>query len=216
MPAGDYNTSPDELNLGYPVDDAGNRILPADQEIVKDTPIDSLGERYRDIVEFDLNSEAAYDGIVTDYPDAWDAYYGTGAAPAYSYENALALKDAVAFYLYITEDETYQDVPAERAVDFAPYIREEGSSIGTYENPDAYYDEDVYNRVTNDGADPVPRVEMDGSKIVGAGNLTTEKPQYTEMYSAEQLASTEYETVRKGPRTAYDWGGAYATGKNTY
>lgn len=216
MPAGDYNTSPEELILDYPTDDSGNQILPADQEIVKDTQIDSLGERSRDIVEFDLNSEEAYDDIVAEYPDAWDTYYSTGSAPAYTYENAVALKEALAFYLYITEDETYQDVIAEESIDFAPYIREEGSSTGTYENPDAFYDPEVYDRVTNGGVDPVPRVELNGDKVVGANDLTTEKPQYADMYSSEQLASTEYETVRKGPKTAYDWGGPYATGKNTY
>ncbi len=216
MPAGDYNTSVNELILENPINDAGQRILPAEKEIVKDTPIDSLGERYRDIVDFDLTSEEVYDDLVADYPDAWDAYYSTGAAPAYSYENASSFKDALAFYLYITEDETYQYVASEDSTDFAPYIREEGSSPGTYENPDAYYNQDVYDRVTNSGADPLPRVEMDGDKVIGANNLTTDKPQYAEMYSTEQLAATEYETVKKGPKTAYDWGGAYATGKNTY
>lgn len=36
------------------------------------------------------------------------------------------------------------------------------------------------------------------------------------LYSTEYLASTEYETTLKKPKTEQEWGGAYATGKNTY
>jgi len=217
MPLDYTSDSGEDLSLDYPVDDSGNQILPADKEINKVDQIDSLGEKYRNIVEFDLNSEAAYDDIVSQYPNAWDEYFGgSSGAPDYSFENAQKLQEALAFFLYVSDGETYDDIAAEESIDFAPYIREEGSSTGTYENPDAFYDTDVYNRVTNDGADPVPRVELNGERTVGSVLGSGRDVNYSDLYSSEQLNSTEYETVRNGPKSFYDWGSPYATGKKTY
>lgn len=227
MPLDYTSGSGEDPSVDYPQDDSGNYILPADKHIRKLVAgpnlldgyigIDSLGEKYRDIVEFDLNSEAAYDGIVSTYPDAWDTYYGgSSGAPDYTPDNALQLKEALAFYLWITEDEEYGEIPAEESIDFAPYIREEGSGTGTYEHPNAFYDTDVYNRVTNDGDDPLPRVELNSERTIASTTGSGRDVDYAEIFSAEQLQSTEYETVRKGPQSFYDWGGPYATGKKTF
>lgn len=191
--------------------------------ITMDTPVDSLGERYRDIVEFDLSSESVYDSMLVDYPDAWSAYYDE-VAPAYTPENAVKLRDAIKFWLYITESETinvepyasggiYSDGEEIRveAPRLNPYMSESG---GTYENPNATYDQTVYNSVTSNGTVPLPLVTMDGEKSVS--DRATDKPQLASMYSAEQLAMVEYEISRAAPKSQYDQFGPYATGKNTY
>ena len=217
----DYTSGSEEnLKLDFPLDDDDNYILPADKKIITElgyAGIDSLGEKYRDIVEFDLNSSVSYDSIVSTYPTAWDTYFGgSSGAPSYSSENALKLKEAIAFYLWISEDESYEDVAAIPSIDFSPYIREEGSSTGTYENPNAFYDVDVYNRVTDNGANSLPRVDLGGDRVISASLDSGRSVDFSTLYSSEQLGSTEYETVRKGPKSVYDWGGPYATGKKTY
>ena len=173
---------------------------------------DSRTLRYEDLTNFDTTSEDYYTYILDKYPDAWADYYG-GSAPAYSEDNAVKLQEAFAFYLYINEDFTESRV-ADESVEIAPYIESEGTSVGTYENPDAFYNPEVYDRVTNDGADEIPRVQLNGEKIISS--RTTDKPHLADIYSAEQLASTEYETTRNGPKSMHDWGGPYATGGNTY
>lgn len=193
--------------------------------ITMETPVDSLGERYRLIVEFDLSSEEAYDAKVAEYPDAWEAYYDEAPVPAYSPENALRLQESIKFWLYMNEgetinvDETFdsngvfsqgEEVRVE-APRISPYMSESG---GTYEHPNATWDQEVYNRVTNDGADPLPLLETDSSREVSS--RTVDRPQIADMYSAEQLARREYELHRSSPVSQYDHYGPYATGKNTY
>lgn len=323
----DYTSSGETLVI--------NDVHPAPaNENVQNAPVDASTERYRKIVNFDLGDSTAYDTFVAEYPEAWDTYYGTGSAPAYSYANAVALQEAIAFYLYYTEgtytpgtgllvdnasgstpaavsatttvytytvaqngvltvdytlspsvtptaastvnlevnatpvathalpisteDQYFSDstievtagdsltisvvnndatatyaamgiringlgtpealhtMPSKDSLDFSPYARDTGNGVQTLENPNAFYDMDVYNSVTNNGANPLPKVQMDGDKVIGANNLTTEKPQYADMYSAQQLAATEYKTTQELPQSAYDWGGPYATGKHTY
>jgi hypothetical protein len=196
--------------------------------ISMDTPVDSLGERYRSIVEFDLSSVVSYDAFVTKYPTAWDAYYGPELpaldAPSYSPENALKLQEAVKFYLYMNEGETINVEPYDyggllsdgdnilvTAPSITPYAAESG---GAYENPNAFYDQDVYDRVTNNGTEALPLLEMDSARDINA--RAVDKPQLLEMYSTEQLAMKEYEVSRNTPVSDYDWGGSYATGRNTY
>ena len=195
--------------------------------ITMDTPVDSLGERYRLIVEFDLSSEEAYDEMVTRFPDAWDSYYGPEepalVAPAYSPENALALKEAIKFWLYMNEgetanvDETFDSVFSqgeELRVDaprVSPYMSESG---GTYQNPDAVWNQEVYDSVTNNGTEPIPLVPTDSSRDVA--DRVDVNPNLSEMYSTYQLARQEYELHRNLPSTEYDYYGPYATGKNTY
>jgi hypothetical protein len=213
-------TDLDTLNTYQPVPAA---------KITLDTPVDSLGERYRKVVEFDLSSEEAYDEMVTLYPTAWDLYYeGTdfaGSAPAYSPEDAVRLQEAIKFYLYSTESETINVEDSayisgiisdgeEIRIDaprVSPYMSESG---GTYENPDAFYNQEVYDRVTNDGVDPLPLAVADGVRAVS--DRIVDKPQLSDMYSTEQLAMLEYEISRATPKSEYDHFGPYATGKNTY
>lgn len=191
--------------------------------ITMNSPVDSLGERYRLVVEFDLSSEEAYDAMVTEYPDAWDAYYDEAVAPAYSPENAVKLQEAIKFWLYMDDGETVNVDPSfdsvfsqgeEIRVDaprVSPYMRESG---GTYENPDAAYNQDVYDRVTNGETEPIPLLETDSSRDVA--DRAIDKPQLLDMYSSYQLARSEYELHRSSPVSQYDQFGPYATGKNTY
>lgn len=203
------------------VNDVSVPVQETDKQIQNVDPINSSGDKVN-TVEFDHTSEAAYDAIAAEYPNAWDTYYddGISPAPAYSLENADKLQTAVNFYLYVNPEarleEEFLQTPSLDSVDLAPYIREEGSSVGTYENPDAFYDEDVYDRVTSGGTVALPRVELDGSRTINAKADSGRDVDFAQLFSSEQLNSTEYETVRKGPRSAYDWGGAYASGKNTY
>lgn len=214
----EYGTSTDldDLNTYQPYPAAA---------ISMDTPVDSLGERYRLIVEFDLSSSYAYDAKLVDYPNAWEAYYDETPAPAYTPENAVKLQEAIKFWLYMNEGETvnFDDTfdsngvfshGEEIRIDaprISPYMREGG---GTYENPNATWDQEVYDRVTNNGADPLPLLEMDSDRPIS--DRAIDKPQISHMYSAEQLARREYEISRAIPKSEYDWGGPYASGKNTY
>lgn len=212
----EYGTSSDleDLNTYQPYPAAA---------ITMDSPVDSLGERYRLVVEFDLSSEEAYDDMVTEYPDAWEAYYDETPTPAYTSENALKLQEAIKFWLYMDDGETINVDPSfdsvfsqgeEIRIDaprVSPYMSESG---GTYENPDAVWNQEVYDNVTTDGTDPIPLLETDGSRDVA--DRIIDKPQIGEMYSAYQLARREYELHRSSPVSQYDWGGSYATGKNTY
>lgn len=198
--------------------------------ISMNTPVDSLGERYRSIIEFDLSSEEVYDAMVVKYPTAWDLYYdGTdfaGSAPAYTPEDAVRLQEAIKYYLYTTETETANvafstyieglmiDDADEIRVDaprLHPYMSESG---GTYENPDAAYNQEVYDRVTNDGVDPIPLLPTDGSRAIA--DRLVDKAYLGDMYSTEQQAMLEYQISRAAPKSEYDQFGSYATGKNTF
>ena len=208
-----------ELNKYQPVPAAA---------VTMDTPVDSIGERYRDVVEFDLSSEVAYDSFVAKYPDAWDAYFGPEnpaiVTPAYSAENAVSLKEAIKFYLYVNEGETINVVDYVRggiyspeeavrvdAPRISPYAAESG---GAYENPDSFYDSEVYSNVTSGETIPIPLLPTDGSRDVS--DRVTDKPHLSGMYSSEQLAMKEYEINRASPKTEYDNFGPYAVGRNTY
>ena len=54
---------------------------------------------------------------------------------------------------------------------------------------------------------------LGSSVIVGYKMLGTPA---ANIISLEHQAMTEYETTIRGPKSMYDWGGPYATGKNTY
>jgi hypothetical protein len=196
--------------------------------ITLDTPVDSYGERYRDIVEFDLSSPTAYASIVTRFPNAWDSYYGPEipsiVTPAYSDENAVLLREAVKFYLYINEGETINvdlyapgglisDGEAIRSDSprISPYTAEGG---GAYENPNAFYDQAVYNSVTSNGTQPIPLLPTDGSRDMA--DRAVAKPYLSDLYSSAQLLMKEYEVTKASPKTEYDWGGSYSSGRNTY
>lgn len=182
-------------------------------------PVDAMGERYRSVVEFDLSDSAAYTAIATAYSDAWDTYYGTGAAPAYSHENALKLQEAVKFWLYISDGETANvEAYASGGIiskdndalvsqpRISPYTAESGS---TYENPNVFYDQTTYDNVTTDGANPIPHVQMNGERAISSRKNAS-------LYSAEQQAMKEYQITKAAPKSPYDWGSPYNTGGNTY
>jgi len=133
----------------------------AGQSLTDNAPIDARTEPYRNIVQFDLNSETAYNDIVTKYPDAWNAYYETGAAPAYTYANALKLQDALSFWLYMNADyyidsagnlvppETTHQNTAATDYNFDPYNVEPGTGIGTLENPQIFFDPTAYENTVD-------------------------------------------------------------------
>lgn len=197
-------------------------------------PVDAAGERYRNIVEFDLTDSDVYDDMLAKYPTAWVEYYDD-SAPGYSAENAVKLQEAIKFHLYINEGESANVVPflvesgEEEEIAFevyegiisnyegafkdapriSPYMKESG---GTYEHPNAFYDQTVYGNVESSGF--LPLVIMDGDTAIN--DRVAVNANLADMYSVEQLALKEYQTSRATPKSQYDWGGSYSTGKNTY
>lgn len=193
--------------------------------ITMDAPVDSLGERFRDIVEFDLSSPRSYAEMVAKYPRAWELYYNDQVTPEYSPENAIKLRDAIRFFLYITTtetinvDETFisdgvfsqgEQVRVD-SVEISPFMRESG---GTYRHPNAFSDVEVYNRETVDGTVELPLLRMASSRLIS--ERLEGRPHLGKMYSSAQLAMTEYEISRATPGTEYDQFGPYATGRNTF
>lgn len=208
--------------------------------ITMGAPVDAMGERYRLIVEFDLNSKDAYDEMVDTYPAAWVEYYGEGTSvPGYSLENALKLQEALKFWLYMNEGETANVVPynkgfisssteeeesengspvyiddAQAAFKNTPRISPYTQRDGTYENPNATYDQEVYSLVVN--GEELPVVHGNGGLLTIDSDKLTDKPQYSVMYSSGYRSMLEYEATQKLPTTPWEYGGSYHTGKNTY
>lgn len=141
--------------------------------------------------------------------------------------NPQVLLQAISFYIY-TEGEDVLFAEAQREVlqlrvanstdgiplvddgrirTFEKYIRDEGSGVGTYENPNAFYDPEVYDAVVStDGY--LPRVTLNGSqtledKYVGQPILNVLTP--------DEKSRTEYENVVKGAESEYGWGSPYAS-----
>ena len=206
--------------------------------------IDGSTERFRVKYEFDVNDAAAYEAAWTSYPSAWDIYLGvTGKTFANTdfsgtttveeeiLPNPVVLQQAINFYIYTTgEDSSFTEAQQEILVTAAVatdsqqfrrlenYIPETGSGIGTYENPNAFYDPDVYNRVV-DASDNLPRVSLDGSQTISYKYNSSDS--VVNVMTSTTLSRTEYQAVINGPDSAldtvensgfYDWGGPYATG----
>jgi len=154
------------------------------------------------------------------------AFSGTTEVEGEEFSNPQVLLQAINFYIYTTgEDALFAEAQEETLVtqvgangvplndsgrlqSFDKYVRDEGSGVGTYENPNAFYDPEVYdNVVSSDGF--LPRIIMDGeqtlsSKYVGQPVL--------DVLTTEEKNRTEYENVINGPQSAYSWGSAYASG----
>jgi hypothetical protein len=142
--------------------------------------------------------------------------------------NPVALLRAISFYIYTEgEDTLFAEAQREElkfrvlsSTDGTPlvddgrirsmekYITERGSGTGTYENPDAFYNPEVYdNVVSSDGF--LPRVVLDGSQTLAdkyAGQPVLD------VLTTNEKARTEYENVTKGAESEYGWGSSYATG----
>jgi hypothetical protein len=142
--------------------------------------------------------------------------------------NSQVLLQAISFYVYTEGEDTLfaeaqQEVLRFRvlsATDGTPlvddgrirslerYITETGSGTGTYENPDAFYNPEVYdNVVSSDGF--LPRVILDGSQTLA--NKYVGQPVLEVLTTAEKNR-TEYENVINGAESEYGWGSAYSTG----
>lgn len=142
--------------------------------------------------------------------------------------NSQVLLQAISFYVYTEGEDTLfaeaqQEVLRFRvlsATDGTPlvddgrirslerYIPESGSGVGTYDNPDAFYNPQVYdNVVSSDGF--LPRVILDGSQTLA--NKYVGQPVLEVLTTAEKNR-TEYENVIKGAESEYGWGGQYASG----
>lgn len=206
--------------------------------------IDGSTERFRVKYEFDVNDPSAYSAAWTAYPSAWNVYLGvtgktfgntpfggTSSVEGESLANPVVLQQAINFYIYTAGADTLFDeaqqeilVTASVATDsqqfrrLENYIPETGSGIGTYENPNAFYDPDVYNRVV-DSSDNLPRVTLDGSQTISQKYNSSD--QVVTVMTSTTLSRTEYESVLNGPNSSldvvensgfYDWGGPYATG----
>jgi len=142
--------------------------------------------------------------------------------------NAQVLLQAISFYIYTEGEDTLfaeaqREVLKVRAVDatdgvplvddgriraMEQYITDRGTGTGTYENPDAFYNPEVYdNVVSSDGF--LPRVVLDGSQTLAdkyAGQPVLD------VLTTNEKARTEYENVTKGAESEYGWGSQYATG----
>lgn len=202
--------------------------------------IDGSTERFRVKYEFDVNDPSAYSAAWTAYPSAWNVYLGvtgktfgntpfdgTSSVEGESLANPVVLQQAINFYIYTAGADTLFDeaqqeilVTAVAASDgrirsLENYIKETGSGNGTYENPNAFYDTDVYERVAN-ASDFLPRVTLNGDQTISQKTDSGRDVDFSQIFSSDQLTSTEYETTRNGPSGFYDWGSSYATGKKTY
>lgn len=142
--------------------------------------------------------------------------------------NSQVLLQAISFYVY-TEGEDTLFAEAQREVlqlrvanatdgiplvddgrirTFEKYIRDEGSGVGTYENPDAFYNPEVYdNVVSSDGF--LPRVTLNGSQTLAS---KYEGEAVLEVLSTDAQLQTEYENVRSLSDSTYGWGSPYASG----
>ena len=155
-------------------------------------------------------------------------FEGTAELEGKLLQNPQILLQAISFYIY-TEGEDILFAEAQREVlelrvasstDGIPlvddgrirameqYITDRGTGIGTYENPDAFYNPEVYdNVVSSDGF--LPRVTMSGSQTLSskyAGEAVLE------VLSTDAQLQTEYENVLNLSDSTYGWGSPYATG----
>lgn len=198
-------------------------------KIVQDTPTKAYREPYVEGVEFD-HSAATWTELTTKYPNAWTTYYNE-PLPAYSAENSVKLGEAIRFWQYMNVGETItydKDFNGNtygsgetRVATYAP----EGANSGTYSHPDGFYDPGVYSRTVgrdnNGDIDPtmageLPRVGLDGGRVIGEGPLADlsggAAPLGTALFSEEYVDLTEYKTTHRVPTTPYEWGGPYAVG----
>lgn len=197
-------------------------------KITQKTPTVAYRDKITPVAEFDVNSKAAYDQMVIDFPNAWDEYFGgSGGAPAYTPEDAVKLQEAVRFWQYMNIGEDILEEPtnqteadawaaqnrwhSEHATTFAPKAGD-----AAYENPEAFYDPEVYDRqVVPDGdgnRDPqgLERLPLDSAQTISAHDPKDD------VFDTEYLGMTEYETTHRSPANPYEWGGEYAVGKNVY
>lgn len=208
-------------------------------------PVDSQGERYTNTgksFDFVYRNEESYNELVGDYKQAWISYFEIEthdengqeipfSMPAYSEENAQKLQDVIRFALYMDSEE---EVNVELTNDGEPIrghgVWSEGEKIrndsprfspyagqdGSYENPETFYNQELYDEVTDNGQDPIPTLEMDGDRIILTNTELSERPHLAEVWSSDYREGTEYESVRRGPKTPWEWGGPYATGKRSH
>jgi len=154
------------------------------------------------------------------------AFNGVTEVEGEELSNPQVLLQAINFYIYTTgEDPLFAEAQEEqletqstvdgvplsdsgRLQSFDKYVRDEGSGVGTYENPNAFYDSEVYdNVVSSDGF--LPRVTMNGEQTLSTkydGDVVLD------VLTTEEKNRTEYENVLNGPDSAYGWGSPYATG----
>lgn len=194
------------------------------------TQTDSYGERFRDIVEFNRSDPASVAALFAKYPEAWQAFYDevaptplvpVGASPEQVFEVGTKLYDAIHFWLYITEDETislirppdpgqFSVIEPDNEQSFETQPRIAPYPPGQLENPNAFHDQEVFDRVTNNGADPLPLVDSNGWRIMSnvvAGSTVAG------LLSAPQLGMTEYETTHNVFSSPYDYGGMYSASR---
>ena len=205
------------------------------EAISQSGPIDGSGERFRNKYEFDVSNPDAYEQAWSDYQYAWDVYLGTSGenfagnsfdgtteVEGEALPNPQVLLQAINFYIYTAgEDPAFEKAQEEslttqvsvsgnlQAMD--RYARDDGQGVATYENPNAFYDPEVYDRLV-DASDPdsrLPKVTLDGSQTLS--NKYEGLP-VLEVLTTEEKNSTEYESVINGPSSEYGWGSPYATG----
>ena len=142
--------------------------------------------------------------------------------------NPQVLLQAINFYIYTTgEDPLFDEAQEEilqvrvasatdgvplvdngRLQSFDRYARSDGQGVASYENPDAFYDPEVYDRVvSSDGF--LPTVTMNGEQTLSD---KYENQTVLDVLTTDEKNRTEYENVINGPASEYGWGGSYASG----
>lgn len=212
----DYGNNPDEGFNYQPYVAASN---------VNATPVDSQGERYATIIDFDVSSADVYSKIKDEvlYQTAWDTYFDeeNGIPQTYTPENALKLREAVKFYLYFNDDEIVNydpTYPSDGVWSEGEKVRQNSVGItrmAPFENPAVFHDYDQY--VSSIGGDvdnpqPIPLIVPDGTK---GAVVTADKPWMAEVVTSEYLTLNEWESTKRSPKTEYEFGGAYSVGKNS-
>lgn len=216
-------------NSATPIPD--NTVPKPGTSILQDTRTKSYREPYAPGVEFVIDSQGVYSEFAGKYPHAWVEYYGGVSQPSYSPENAVKFQEAIRFWEYNNIGETVTfPKPALPNTYGAPELPATGEDVkqpswvanfaprggdATYENPEAFYDGNVYARTVGKNSDgtsgatgELPRAILNGSRQIA------DNP--NDIFSSGYVTKTEYETTYSVPKTPYEWGGEYATSKRRY
>ncbi|MFA5626244.1 MAG: hypothetical protein WC965_02050 [Thiohalomonadaceae bacterium] len=209
-----------------------------DTEITQDTSTNAYRDQYTPVAEFDVNSKEAYDLLANytngTYKDAWNEYYGTGNAPAYSVENAYKLQEAIKFWKYVNVGEEISTFPMGESDDNTDFLArsvvgdawaeknswgsrdgktkpvqtfvEDGEKVA-YLHPNEFYDGELHARAVSNGYSKKTQ-DINGEVAIASD------PQG--LFSAGYTSKTEYATTHASPKTGYEWGGEYAVGRNSY
>lgn len=207
-------------------------------EIVQKTGTKSYRDMYSPGVEIDAMSAKSYNDLKSEFPGAWDSYFGgTSGAPGYTPENALKLQEAVRFWEYmnvgeivtqlvptdtgevdeVTEEPIMRQGTIEEPKAFAgntiadaryPYFKE-----GALLRPEAFYDPEAYASTTTTSNDDLAGVDT----VLASTGVNSDRTLGSDplnIFSPGYENLTEYNTTRRVAETPYEWGSEYSVGRN--